>query len=264
MKNLLKDAYRRKALILFVGSGISSNLGLPTWKQLISEIAKQLDFDPDVFKTYGSPLALAEYYKLTKTKLGGLRSWMDINWHTAKIEEEMKKSKVHELIANGKFPIIYTTNYDRWIEKAFEHYKVNYTKIAKVSDLLNQNDGITQIIKFHGDFDDDQSIVLDESSYFRRLDFEDPLDIKLRSDILGKSVFFIGYSLSDINIRLLFYKLTKIWESDNGRPSSYFFSNRPNPIQEKIFKNWGIEMISSEEHDDANKGCEELLNFIMQ
>ena len=33
-----------------------------------------------------------------------------------------------------------------------------------------------------------KTIVLDESSYFERLEFETPLDIKLRSDVLGKSV----------------------------------------------------------------------------
>jgi hypothetical protein len=262
MINKVKKANKKKELVLFIGSGVSSNLGIPTWDLLINEIAQQLDYDPDVFKTYGEPLALAEYYKIKKGKIGELRSWMDTNWHLPIIEEKMKKSKVHELIAKGNFPIIYTTNYDRWLEKAFKYYNIEFTKISKVSDLLNQKDGITQIIKFHGDFDDDQSIVLDESSYFRRLDFETPLDIKLRSDILGKSVLFIGYSLSDINIRLLFYKLTKIWESDNGRPISYFYSNRPNPIQKEIFKNWGIEMISSEENDDPNRALEDFLNLI--
>ena len=65
----------------------------------------------------------------------------------------------------------------------------------------------TQIIKFHGDFDDDSSLVLTESSFFIALDFESPLDIKLRSDSLEKSLLFIGYSLSDINIRYMLYKL---------------------------------------------------------
>lgn len=42
-----------------------------------------------------------------------------------------------------------------------------------------------------------------------------PLDIKLRADALGKSILFIGYSLTDINIRYLLYKLHIQWaESD--------------------------------------------------
>ncbi|MDA7108033.1 hypothetical protein PJ022_24255 [Escherichia coli] len=35
-------------------------------------------------------------------------------------------------------------------------------------------------------------MVLDETSNFQRLEFETPLDIKFRSDVLGKSVLFIG------------------------------------------------------------------------
>lgn len=112
--------------------------------------------------------------------------------------------------------MIYTTNYDRWIEKAFELYGKNFIKVANVSDIPLIKDGVTQIIKFHGDFDNDDTIVIDESSYYERLEFETPLDIKLRSDVLGKSVLFIGYSLTDVNLRFLFYKLAKLWKTNNG------------------------------------------------
>jgi len=81
-------------------------------------------------------------------------------------------------------------------------------------------------LSLHGDFDDDSSLVLTESSYFERLSFESPLDIKLRYDSIGKSLLFIGYSLSDINIRYLLYKLQRLWaESDYSgvRPVSYIF-----------------------------------------
>ena len=104
---------------------------------------------------------------------------------------------------------------------------------------------MTQIVKFHGDTISDDSIVLTESSYFDRLDFESPLDIKLRSDMLGKSLLFVGYSLSDINIRLLIYKLDKLWKNNNTgkRPNSYIFLPTPNPIQEKILVRRGITPI---------------------
>ena len=77
----LRDAYRNNRLILFVGSGVSANIGLPPWKELIDEIAVQLDYDPEVFNTYGNFLALAEYYRIKKGSIGPLRSWMDREWH---------------------------------------------------------------------------------------------------------------------------------------------------------------------------------------
>ena len=156
--------------------------------------------------------------------------------------------------------------YDRWIENAFEKYHKDYHKIISVGDLVKTDRKTTQIIKFHGDFDDDNSIVLDETSYFKRLEFESPLDIKLRSDVLGKTVLFIGYSVSDINIRLLFYKLSQMWKYNtqgNVQPQSYVFSHKPNPIQEKILEQWGISMLSSE-IDDAGDALIDFMSKLTQ
>ncbi|WP_423794021.1 SIR2 family NAD-dependent protein deacylase [Morganella morganii] len=261
MEQLL-SSYKNGNVILFVGAGVSMNLGLPSWSSLIDHIAKELEYDPEIYKTFGNDLALAEYYRISKGSIGPLRSWMDRNWHSDKIDISI--SKVHEYIAKSNFPIIYTTNYDRWLERSLEHYERKFIKISTVSDVAKIKNNIRQIIKFHGDFDDDKSIVLDESSYYERLEFESPLDIKLRSDVLGKSVLFIGYSLSDINIRFMFYKLSKLWRDNLGeeRPKSYIFSPRPNPVQEKILEQWGISMISSE-IDDQGSALEHFLkNFV--
>ncbi|MBP6733735.1 MAG: SIR2 family protein [Chromatiaceae bacterium] len=184
---------------------------------------------------------------------------MDTQWHSGTID--IRTSSIHTLIALSRFPIIYTTNYDRWLERAFEAHGRDYTKIASVSDIPSIKDGVTQIVKFHGDFDDDDTIVLDESGYFDRLEFESPLDIKLRSDVLGKAVLFVGYSLSDINLRYLFYKLAKLWKAEKRsgvQPRSYFFTNRPNPVQEAILDQWGITVVVS----DADDPQEALVSFM--
>src|SRR3954463_1180654 len=90
-------------------------------------------------------------------------------------------------------------------------------------------EGITQIVKFHGDFDDDGSLVITETDYFNRLAFDSPLDVKFRSDALGKTVLFIGYSMTDLNIRLLLHNLWHDWRVsgyEKHRPKSYVFMAR--------------------------------------
>lgn len=250
MKAELVDAYHSGKLLLFVGAGVSANLGLPTWSKLIDHIASELGYDPNIFSTYGDALALAEYYTRETGSIGPLRSWMDREWHNSTID--VSDSDIHRHIALGKFARIYTTNFDRWLESAHDTFDVPYDKVAKVSDLVSVTDGRRQIVKLHGDFDDDASIVLSETSFFERLSFESPLDIKLRNDVLGSSVLFIGYSLSDINIRLLFYRLSKLWGTSvlsSARPKSYVFTSRPNPVAQKVLGGWGIELIISEESD---------------
>jgi len=250
MNEDLSNAYRDGKLMLFAGAGVSANLGLPTWSDLVDRIASELGYDPTIFATYGDPLALAEYYIKKTGSIGPLRSWMDRQWHRSDID--VSQSRIHRFIALGNFRRIYTTNYDRWLEAAHDEYGVRYDKVAKVSDLVATSESHRQIIKLHGDFDDDKSIVLCETSFFDRLSFESPLDIKLRNDVLGNAVLFIGYSLSDINMRLLFYRLAKTWEDSvlpATRPKSYVFTHRPNPVAQEVLGSWGIELIVSEEDD---------------
>lgn len=263
MSAQLLDAHRAGKLMLFVGAGVSANLNLPTWSELTEHIAMELGYDPKIFSTYGTPLALAEYYKKKKGSLEPLRTWMDREWH--KPSTDISHSDIHRLITQGRFSRIYTTNYDRWLELAHDKFGVPYDKVASVADLVSVTEGRRQIVKFHGDFADDSSIVLDETSYFQRLNFDSPLDIKLMNDVMGSSVLFIGYSLNDINIRLLFYRLTEMWGRSalsSTRPRSYLFVNRPNPVAEETLSHWGIEMIVSEE-DDPRKALTDFLQELV-
>ncbi len=253
---------KRNKVILFVGAGVSMNLGLPSWNELIRRMAVELEYDPDSFQNYGDFLELAEFYEIRKGSIGPLRSWMDISFHNPAIK--IGDSLIHNIIANFNFHIIYTTNYDRWLEKAFEHHNKKYIKITSIYDLTKPTSGITQIVKFHGDFDDDTSILLTESSYFSRLSFEGPLDMKLRSDILGKSILFIGYSLNDIDIRYLLFKLNKLWEgysNESVRPKSYIFMLAHNPVKNDVFKKRGVETICSD-IENPKEALEDFLSTI--
>ncbi|TOI26472.1 Sir2 family NAD-dependent protein deacetylase, partial [Vibrio parahaemolyticus] len=46
--------------------------------------------------------------------------------------------------------------------------------------------------------------------------------------------------------------------SGGAQPKSYVFSPRPNPVQEAVLEQWGINMINSE-IDDSGKALEEFL-----
>lgn len=256
----LIETYKQRRLMLFVGAGVSANLGLPPWSELIAHLADELDYDPAIFSTYGNHLALAEFYKnQNRGTIKDLKAWMLREWHDNSVSVE--DSPVHELIAKSNFSRIYTTNYDRWLEIAHEHFGVPFRKIASAADLPAISDARRQIVKFHGDLDEDAPLVLGETSYYERLKFDSPLDIKLKNDALHDSILFVGYSMSDINIRLLFHHLSKIWNDDltaPNRPRSYVLTHRQNPVTESILNSWGIDVIVSES-DNAATG---LLSFL--
>lgn len=245
ISNRLKELRQQGRLIPFVGSGLSKPLGLPDWSALIDFIAEQLEYDPQVFKLNGTQLQLAEYYVAIKHSIGPLRSEMDRLFNPS--DKQIKKSRAHTALVEMKLPLIYTTNYDRIVERAFDIRKEPYHTIANLDDIVSAPaDASTQIVKLHGTFDDDASLVLTETSYFDRLEFESPIDIKLRADILGKTLLFIGYSLSDINVRYMLYKLHKMklqMRRDTLEPSGFLTTFRSNKIQQTLFANWDIKIV---------------------
>ena len=237
--------------ILFVGAGVSMAVGLPSWRQLIEHMGQELGVDEEEFVLSDrSYQTLAEYYRLQRGSIGPLRSWMDRNWHVR--EDKVRESKLHDMIVELNFPILYTTNYDSNLEVAFRLHGREFIKVANARDIAMIREGVPQIVKYHGDFDDDRSLVLAESDYFERLNFDSPLDIKFHADALGRTLLFIGYSMSDLNIRLLLYRLWQTWRrsgSERERPQSYVFMSKPNPVQEAVLGEWGITALSGDMAD---------------
>jgi hypothetical protein len=244
----LVEAVRARRCILFAGAGLSMAVGLPSWSQLIEHMRRELDLAEDV--TDAGYQTLAEYYRLEKGSIGALRSWMDRSWSVS--EAKVAKSRIHQLIVQLDFPILYTTNYDNNLEVAYRLAERGFAKIVNARDLTRAEDGCTQIVKFHGDFEEDSSLVLAETDYFDRLNFESPLDVKFRADALGRTILFIGYSMSDMNIRLLLHKLWRTW-ADSGRmkdrPASFVFAARPDPVRDAVLGQWGITVLSNGERD---------------
>jgi hypothetical protein len=253
----LADAIAHRRAILFVGAGVSMSVGLPSWDSLIQHMQEALGIDPETAaRSRGSYQTLAEYYRLKQGSLGPLRSWMDRNWNVSR--EKVKNSRLHHLIVDLDFPIIYTTNYDRNLEVAFEIHGRQFAKVANARDVSRARDDVTQIIKYHGDFDDDSSLVLTETDYFDRLSFDSPLDVKFRSDALGRTILFIGYSLSDMNIRLLLHRLWQTWAQsgyEQDRPPSFVFMSRENPVEQAVLDRWGITALHGDDDDPQQSLC---------
>jgi hypothetical protein len=253
----LAEAIRQRRAILFVGAGVSMSVGLPSWQKLIEHMAAELGLERDIIREPNlSYQMLAEYYRLQQGSLGPLRSWMDRNWKVSR--EKVEASRLHRLIVSLDFPIIYTTNYDRNLEVAFEIHQRPFVKVTNARDVARASADVTQIIKYHGDFDDDASLVLAETDYFNRLSFDSPLDVKFRADALGRTVLFVGYSMSDMNIRLLLHRLWETWNRsgyEKDRPRSFVFMPHPDPVQEAVLGRWGITVLSEQADTPEDALC---------
>ena len=156
------DALEQRKAILFVGAGVSMSVGLPSWAKLIEYMTEDLEIpDPAAALHATTYQSIAECYRLKHGSLDCLVEWMKKEWCVA--PEHLKASELYRLTVELDFPIVYTTNYDANLELAYEALQHPFAKIASAKDIAAAPSGVTQIVKYHGDFSDPETLVVTES-----------------------------------------------------------------------------------------------------
>lgn len=238
----LAQLIKSNRIILFVGAGVPASIGMPTWRDLIVKMGSDLQIDPEQYLEYGDFLQLASYYESTIGSKERLQEFIESRSKVAR--PLIDQSKIYDMICKLKVRKLYTTNYDRTLETAYHIHKIKHKTIRTIDDFTEI--GLEpQIIKYHGDVKTLRNWVLSERDYFERLDFNHPMDVKLRSDLIGHSVLFIGYSFNDMNIRYLIYRINKLWLDSKSvkKLNSYILISELNPVKENLLKGYGIQPI---------------------
>lgn len=251
----LKKLYRQGRVIPFVGAGASMSLKWkapteldfhsgPSWGEMVDEACRQLGYDdPELLRYRGTDLQILEFFEQKKGNFAPLTNWLVRRLDVP--DEAIKESLVHSAIAKLRDSVsFYTTNYDDLIERALQLSGRDVKVIASERDM--GENGKVEVIKFHGDFNNPDSIVFSEGHYFKRLKLDGPLDLKLRSDLLGRAALFIGYSFRDLNIGFLFDILNEMLKSlpnsATGR-RAYIVAHNPSDFEYTLFRKRNIEII---------------------
>lgn len=127
-----------------------------------------------------------------------LRSFNKINERYA--EEVSALKRISERNVSG----IITTNYDKFIETLAPKYSV----YASQEDLIFSSvQGFAEIYKIHGSVDNPESIVITAQDYERFDRKAKYLAAKLLTIFVEYPVVFLGYSMSDANIRKILIEI---------------------------------------------------------
>lgn len=259
----LAGLIKEKRVLLFLGAGISASIGFPSWNRMIMELGEQEGYDSRLFEVYGDKLTLAEFINRdTEEKTYQfLENRFQLN---EEMEEKLKTSEIYRILYELDFPVIYTTNYDNLIETYYGMQKHKYNKVSRIEDNENNKPDSTRIMKFHGDIGVEENIVLTESQYFKRMDFQNFMDIQLQADLTQYHVLFLGYGISDVNIKLLLYNAAQRWGTYKKRKNSYVFTATPNAVQKAVFEKNGIISISAADILDKEKATLEFLRKLLE
>lgn len=143
---------------------------------------------------------------------------------------QFKNSSPYNILANLDLPIYITTNYDKFLELTISKSsnKESQNELCRWNDRLNKYFRTFDVISifeknqykpstekplvYHilGDIDTPQSMVLTERDYFEYVislnknEERDMIPSVIRKELGLSSLLFIGYSLEDINFRVIF------------------------------------------------------------
>lgn len=254
--NLVAGHVRAGQCILFLGAGVHSRPSQPSPYQYSRKKS------PPRGRTLSRYLARKSQYEKafpnhSRDELQ--RVALHFEYHSTFKRSDLIQA-IRNAIHNGKepsaalcglaeldFPLVITTNYDRLFERAlvkagkdeFERSVYSPDDRREMEDFDDPNPRKPYILKIHGDIEDASSIVITDEDYIqfvlRMGDREpwNPIPLGVRYFLKKWPTLFVGYSLKDFNLRLLFKTLR--WRVDPVKfPTSYAIDPFPDPLVVKV------------------------------
>jgi CheY-like chemotaxis protein len=195
----ISTAAARGDAVFFVGAGLSAGAGAPAWDQLAAGLAAELT--PRTRER--SPQMIAQFFR---NQHGDHRLYTYLR--EALNRRVLKPTEAHTRLCALPVNVFVTTNYDCLLEDALKECQRPVHAITDDNDLALWNERAeVQVIKIHGDLDRTRSIVLTEEDYVRFLHANVGMRRKLLDFFCYRTVIFLGYSMRDIDVNLLYNQI---------------------------------------------------------
>ncbi|MGP7818306.1 SIR2 family protein [Niallia sp. 01092] len=204
---------------IFAGAGLSRPAGYVDWKELLREVAEDLQLDIDL---EADLIALAQYHVNEFNGRGKINQIL--------IDEFTKSVTItdnHKILSKLPIGTYWTTNYDQLIESNLEAVSKKVDKKIAPENLSYSVPGSDAIVyKMHGDSTLPHEAVLTKDDY-EGYDLKRQLfSTALRGDLVSKTFLFIGFSFDDPNLSQILSKI-RILLNENTR-THYCFMKKVN------------------------------------
>lgn len=246
--SILKEAIVTDRLVIFAGSGISLDSGLPLWGSLLEGIKKNLNEEI----RGDDALKIAQLLYNEK----GEKEYYDIVKELLYKDSTEKYNNLHEMIFKLNPQHIITTNYDNFFEQIIENEGLDFSVVVKDEDLPYAKFK-NLLIKYHGDFEN-HNIVLKENDYLEFSKLNTLKEIFVKSLFSNKIILFVGYSFSDINLKILSREIQYILKKHHQRAYLINISESISQTEKLYYENLGINIIN---FNQAKKEINDLDNF---
>jgi hypothetical protein len=203
----LGDRARRGQLAVFIGAGVSAAAGLPTWEQLVDELAEQSGLD-EALRAGLAGLPPQDSAALLARELG--REQLE-----AFVKDRFGPGAyalAHALIADLPVQEYVTTNYDPLVELA----AADIGRRLTVLPFQEPTPGAPWLLKLHGDAAHPESVVLTREEYLQLGDSRAALAGVLHSLLLTRHVLFVGTSMLDDDLIRIAHQVRSALQMQGG------------------------------------------------
>lgn len=244
--NLLKKSNALPTL--FIGSGLTRRyLDLPNWEGLLKQVCRYLPKEYGFYFTNAKSDCLDHPDMILPTVATYIQRDFSEIWYTdstfkdqretykSEIEHGVSPLKIYisdffknqsnntssqyateieklKAIGNKHISSIITTNYDLFFENCFGYDNFR-TFIGQNELLFSPLLELAEIYKIHGCCSKPESIIIDAHDYQQFMDKSNYLSAKLLTIFLENPIIFIGYSLSDPNIKCILSSICNCLEN---------------------------------------------------
>lgn len=196
----LLDEFVQGNVVPVVGAGFSKNadirvgITVPDWSELAKAAARDI---PD-YEYQNNPLDTLSYYESLYSRSDLIKLLMR-ELHIG----EIKPNSTYAAFCDVFKGIICTTNFDFLLEDAYRSLNRTVSVITSEDRLSISVPNEVRIIKMHGDFDHPSRMVITERDYDLWAKNNPVLTTYISNLFITKTMFLIGYSLDDYNLRTL-------------------------------------------------------------
>ncbi len=220
---------RHKQCTPFLGAGACSGV-LPLGRDIARELAEEYDFP---FSDSDNLVRVAQFVAVEGGPMTP-KYWAIERLSGKGYPDFSNPNEPHRVVADLDLPVYITTNYDDFMMKALEssmpkkHPRREICKwhLARkrqpmlVEPDLDPTPTEPVVFHLHGCLDNPHSIVLTEDDYLDFLMYisEDQRLIppRIEQAFSDSSLLFLGYSLEDMNFKVLFRKLASYMQRNEG------------------------------------------------
>ena len=257
---------RNNNAAFFAGAGFSKESGYVDWKMLLSSIASDLGLE--VEKEHDL-VALAQYC-YNKYQNRGIINEVFFE----EFSKQKEPTQNHKIIARLPIGVIWTTNYDDLIEKAFRD-------VQKIVDVKSRNEHLSNTLanrecilyKMHGDKSNPNDAILIKDDYERYYKAHKQFLSALTGDLISKTFLFVGFSFQDPNLDYILSRIRVDYEEnprqhyavmksinrkDYASDADYDYAKRRNDLFLEDLKRYRISAIMIDDFSEITDILQEI------